>query len=164
MGHHTHSHTHTLPTGQRGSKPRNCHPGQNAAPLLTCSVIPNDGHHDDIEQEPGTKISTYYAVLTASEAGRTHPVLSMRKLRLRELKALLEQSRKKPWLSHIRVHVWNCSAGFPRASAPDSGRGILIPRAVERIRDHAGDSARPSRVNAQVLNPRAFPSSSLCLC
>lgn len=86
---HTLRHTHTLPTGQRGSKPRNCHPGQNAAPLLTCSVIPNDGHHDDIEQEPGTKISTYYAVLTASKAGRTHPVLSMRKLRLRELKALI---------------------------------------------------------------------------
>ena len=70
------SHTLTLPTGQRGSKPRNCHPGQNAAPLLTCAVIPNDGHHDDIQQEPGTKISTYRAVLTASEAGRTHRFIS----------------------------------------------------------------------------------------
>lgn len=30
---HTLTHTHTLPTGQRGSKPRNCHPGR-CAPLL----------------------------------------------------------------------------------------------------------------------------------
>ena len=39
-------------------------------------MIPNDGHHDDIQQEPGTKISTYRAVLTASEAGRTHRFIS----------------------------------------------------------------------------------------
>lgn len=68
----SHTLTHTHPSNwAEGQQAQELPPGQNAAPLLTCSVIPNDGHHDDIEQEPEQE-KHLPCGLTASEAGRTH--------------------------------------------------------------------------------------------
>ena len=67
----------------------------------------------------------------------------------------MEQTRHKPWSSHTRVHVCNCCADSPEPWLLTVGE-IFAPRAMERILDHDRDITRPSRVSAQVLNPRAF--------